>query len=101
MKKIIRGKKYNFYIVSEGKEFFIKAKCLSSGRYSCINNLNSILSELKIAQNDFRYFDSKWITKRSSEFYRKASDFLSSEAYRDYLESKLDEDRFYGEWENR
>lgn len=100
MKKIINGKKYRFYVVSEGKKFFIKAKCLFSGRYSCINNLNPILSEFQVSENVFQYSDSCWETKRSDEFCKEAIAFLSDGPYRDYLEHRLDEDRFYEELES-
>ena len=100
MEKIVKGKKYNFQIEADGDRFFIKAICKISGRYSFINNLNAILSELKIPQNDFRYYDSKWVTSSATDFYKKTVNFLSDKYSLNYVESKLDEDRFYGEWEN-
>jgi len=103
MKKIIRGKKYNFYIVSEGNEFFIKAKCLLLKRYSFINNLNPILSEFGISGDDDKYYDSWWILSKNEvrKFEKIAKEILSDKLFRNYLEEKLDEDRECGEWENK
>lgn len=102
MKKIIRGKKYNFYIASEGNEFFIKAKRLLSGRYSFINNLNPILSEFGISGDDNKYYDSWWILPKNEvrKFEKIAMEILTGKEFRDYLEEKLDEDRECSEWEN-
>lgn len=101
MEKVIGGRKYDFYIVGTGRRFFIKAVCKTSGRYSCINNPNAIISELKITQNDFKYYDSMWTTKNAYNFYRKIVSFLSDKFSLEYVEDKLDEDRLYGEWENK
>ncbi|MDH5684293.1 MAG: hypothetical protein OEZ20_07510 [candidate division WOR-3 bacterium] len=58
----ISGSKYSFEIVSEKNEqnfsFFIKAKSKSTGRFSCINNLNAVLSELNVNVNDPKFSDS-------------------------------------------
>jgi len=101
MEKIIDGKKYSFHVVNDGQKFFIKAICKMSGRYSCINNINAILSELKISQDNFHYYDSKWVTDKSHHFYKNTINLLSDKSSLGYIEDKLDEDRFYGEWENR
>lgn len=101
MEKVVRGNKYNFYIISKREKFLIKATCKLSGKYSCINNLNIILSELNIPQNNFRYHDSMWNINKSKYFYRKIVDSFSNRSFVDYIEKKLDEDRFYGEWENK
>jgi len=101
MEKTIISARYNFHIVSDGERFFIKATDKIFGRYSFINNLNVILSELEISQNDSTYFDSCWVANESKHFYKKIVNFLSHKSSLDYLEDRLDEDRFYGEWENR
>lgn len=46
MRKIIKGHNYNFCITAEGEKFYIKASHIVSSRFSFINNLNAILSEL-------------------------------------------------------
>ncbi len=64
MIKNIQGKKYNFEIVAENECFCIKAKHKDTRRFSCINNLNIVLSELcsNINNiNDDRFQDSQWI----------------------------------------
>ena len=49
---LIHGRKYNFEIVSQNGRidfcFFIRAICKSTKRTSCINNLNTILSEFNV-----------------------------------------------------
>lgn len=102
MKKILKGKKYVFYIIAEGNGFFIVAQCLFSKRYSFINNLNPILSELGISSDNNKYYDSRWVlTKNEVEkLGRMAKNFLSNVHFRNYIEKKLDEDREYCEWEN-
>lgn len=102
MIKKIRGKKYNFYITRKGGEFSIKAICLSSGRYSFINNLNLILSEFAISGDESNYCDSWWIISENKavKFEKIAAEILSDKKFRIYLEEKLDQDRQCGEWEN-
>jgi hypothetical protein len=103
----ISGAKYRFEIVSEKNEqdfsFFIKAKSKSTGRFSCINNLNVVLSELNVDINDPKFSDSKWVvTKDESNYFETvAKRFLFDPSFFDYLERKLDEDRMLGEWENK
>jgi len=102
----IQGKKYNFEIVSYHRRigfcFFIRAKCKSTGRFSCINNLNAILSELGVDLDDPKFADSMWVVTKneSHEFVKTAKEFLSNSYFLNYLERKLDEDREAGEWEN-
>jgi len=102
----IQGSKYNFDIVSqnEGNDFcfFIRAICKSTKRTSCINNLNPILSEFNVEVDDPKYQDSSWVVtkKEACNLEAKGNQFLSDSSFRDYIESRLDEDRAVGEWEN-
>ncbi|NQS97006.1 MAG: hypothetical protein HQ591_00985 [candidate division Zixibacteria bacterium] len=103
----IPGNKYNFEIVcqncGESYQFYIRALCKSTGRYSCINNLNTILSELEIDTDDSNFEDSTWIVDQDEAKYftRVTEEIITDITYRDYLEHRLDEDRILGEWENR
>lgn len=106
MISFIQGKKYDFEIVSQnGRDdfcFFIRAICKSTKRTSCINNLNTILSEFDVEVDEPKYQDSSWVVTKK-EAYRleaKCKQFLSASSFRDYIESRLDEDRTLGEWEN-
>jgi len=102
----IEGKKYIFEILSqrEGRDycFFIRAQDKFSGRTSCINNLNTVLSEFGAGENDPRAADSTWTVAEEDDLYFVgiAKQFLSSSTFLEYLERKLDEDREFGEWEN-
>jgi hypothetical protein len=104
---IIEGEKYNYEIVSENEDedfcFFIKAIDKLTGRFSCINNLNAILSEFNVGIDDPKIEDSMWVlTKENARHLEKtAKQFLSDPLFRDYLEKRLDEDRMLGEWENQ
>lgn len=103
----IQGKRYDFTIVSDYKKpfscFFIKAQCKSTKRFSCINNLNAVLSEFHIEANDSKFADSIWVVTKNEahKLVETAKEFLSDPDFLDYLEAKLDEDRELGEWENR
>ena len=102
----IEGEKYSYEIVSENEDedscFFIKAIHKLTGRYSCINNLNAILSEFNVGIDNPKNEDSMWIVTRKDARHLKetARQFLSDPSFRDYLEKQLDEDRTLGEWEN-
>lgn len=101
----IFGSKYRFEIVSYETVtdcFFIRAKCKFTGRFSCINNLNPILSKFNIDMNDAKAEDSMWrVTKSEAQNYVAiAKEFLSDTSFLTYLEDQLDEDRRLGEWEN-
>ncbi|PKP56311.1 MAG: hypothetical protein CVT88_01540 [Candidatus Altiarchaeales archaeon HGW-Altiarchaeales-1] len=101
----IQGEKYNFEIVAENECFYIKAKHKDTGRFSCINNLNIVLSELCGNMgniNDDKFQDSQWIVSKHEikNFEKTAKELLSDKSFRDYLEEKLNEDRECGEWEN-
>lgn len=102
LKTIIKGQNYNFYIIADGAEFYIEAIHLVSLRFSFINNLNTVLSELNIDVYDKKVSESQWlVSKRQSRlFFKKAINFLSGKNYCDYIERKLDKDRECGEWEN-
>lgn len=102
----ISGSKYSFQIFTEAKRqdcrFFIKAISKPTGRFSCINNLNVVLSELNVDINNPKFFDSMWaVTKDEANYFEGvAKQFLSDKSFLAYLERKLDEDRMLGEWEN-
>lgn len=103
MRNTIHGSKYNFHVVAKENKFYIQAVDKVSLRYSCINNLNSILSELVHDQySDKRYSDSCWEVsqEKGEQFAKFLVKTLSSNRFRHYLENKLDEDRTLGEWEN-
>jgi hypothetical protein len=101
-----RGNKYNFEIVSQKEgdafSFFIKAKSKTSGRTSCINNLNTVLSEFDVQSDDLRFADSTWMVKENEARYliNTTIEFLSDHSFLNYLEGQLDYDRMLGEWEN-
>lgn len=103
----IEGEKYNYEIASENEDedfcFFIKAIHKRTGRYSCINNLNAILSEFNIGIDDPKVEDSMWpVTRKDARYLEKtAKHILSDPSFRDYLERQLDDDRTFGEWENQ
>lgn len=102
----IKGRKYNFEIVSYTRKedfcFFIRAICKSTMRFSCINNLNAILSVFEIDVNDPKVADSMWIVTKNEicKFADIMRQFLSDSSCLNYLERQLDEDRELGEWEN-
>ena len=103
----IEGEKYNYEIVSENEDedscFFIKAMDKFTGRFSCINNLNAILSEFSIGIDDPKNEDSMWVlTKEDARHLGEtARQILSDPSFRNYLEKQLDEDMTLGEWENK
>ena len=102
----INGSKYSFEIFTEAKRqdcrFFIKAKSKATGRFSFINNLNVVLSELNVDINDPKFYNSMWVVAKDEANYFEdvAKRFLSEPSFLDYLERKLDEDRMLSEWEN-
>jgi len=102
----IEGEKYSFNIISQREEtnyhFSLRANSKSSGRTSCINNLNAVLSEFGIEMGDPKVTDSQWtVTRKEARRYvDTATQFLLDSAFLDYLEKRLDEDRMLGEWEN-
>ncbi|MGB3479825.1 MAG: hypothetical protein WBB67_11775 [bacterium] len=103
----IEGEKYNYEIGSENEDkdscFFIKAMDKLTGKFSCINNLNAILSEFNVGIDDPKVEDSMWVlTKEDTRHLKEtARQFLSDPSFRDYLERQLDKDRTLGEWENQ
>jgi len=110
MKIFFKGDKYNFRIIYEEVNknecsWTLKSICKKTNRYSGINNLNPVLSELGIDEDTMcgKFEDSfGWeVSKREMKKFNKiVKSFLTSEKYLKYLESKLDEDRSQGEWEN-
>jgi hypothetical protein len=103
---MMQGKKYSFQVVSRRESyhywFSLRASSKTSGRTSCINNLNTILSQFGVEMEDSRVSDSEWIVSKREVrcFVDTATQFLSDAAFLDYLEKQLDEDRMLGEWEN-
>lgn len=103
----MHGEKYNFYIQSgkfgEYILFSIRAVCKKSRRYSSINNLNVILSELQVDFNDRKYEDSLWYVNmaEAERLAEITKETIKDENFLAYLESQLDIDRRAGEWENR
>lgn len=102
----IQWERYNFEIDSENGRrnvyFYIKAICKSTGRTSCINNLNAVLSELEVDPAKPKFEDSTWVVSRkeANSFINTAKKFLTDVVFLNYLEKRLDEDRACGEWEN-
>ena len=103
----IQGEKYLFDIVSFFRKgqlfsFYIRATCKLTKRSSCINNLNPILSELNIDSTNRKFADSMWegSKKEAEHFMDTTKNIFSSASFLNFLESKLDEDRTIGEWEN-
>lgn len=101
-----QGEKYFFDIVSfkKGKlfVFYIRATCKLTKRSSCINNLNTILSEFNIDSTNRKFLDSMWeVSKKEADhFINTTREILSSISFLNFIEDKLDEDRIVGEWEN-
>jgi len=103
----IQGRWYNFEIgvQNEGTDFcfFIKAIDKFYGKFSCINNLNAMLSEFNVDVDDPDFQDSMWVVSKDEvrRFLRMAKQILLDIRFRNYLEMRLDEDRMAGEWENK
>lgn len=103
---IINGEKYIIEVLTRSVNFneylfCINAKCINTGLFSSINNLNTILSELDIGIDDPLGEDSSWIVKKEDAFkYKKIiKTSLSSPIFFKYLEKQLDLDRELSEWE--
>jgi len=109
MMQKITGRKYKFEVGyvngdSNTMKFFIKAICKKTKRYSCICNLNTILSEYRTSiKNISQMIDSTWIVKKSlcPKLVKNTRELLFDKEYLKYLERHLDYDRQLGEWENR
>ena len=110
MRIFFDGDRYNFEIIYKGFNknkcyWTLKSICKQTNRYSGINNLNPILSEL-VTDEDIvcrRFEDSSlWkVSKREMKKFNKLTkSFLTNKNYLRYLENKLDEDRCQGEWKN-
>ena len=103
MRKTVYGNRYNFLVLANDCMFYIRALDKLSLRYSHINNLNSVLSELGVDAEKEKFGDSFWndlSRKEVQKFWRISVDFLSDRKFRNYVEEKLDEDQLCGEWEN-
>ena len=106
MIKFLSGEKYNYQVITdrngESCLFSFRAIDPSTGRYSSINNLNTMLDEFGVNPYDERYTDSVWVLDNSEadRFEKIAVDLLSDKTSVEYLEGELDEDRQCGEWEN-
>lgn len=106
MKTVIQGEKYNFEIWTErGRRhstFSIRAISKDTGKYSSINNLNTILATLGVDSDHPKFADSLWVVtnKEAVKFEELIKSDLDSPFFRHYLEAKLDEDRMEGEWAN-
>lgn len=102
MKKTYPGRRYIFEVESEhfkNKFYFsITAVHKKSKKYSCINTLNRILSDFGIDISDARKDYSEWLLSPNEHrsFQKKSQEYLTDPENIDYLESKLDEDRTYG-----
>lgn len=103
---IVKSEKYRFSVIRESTGeadlFSIRATDPLTGRYSSINNLNTILAELDVDPWDEKFVDSVWVLDYSeaAEFEKIAVNLLTDKTFMEYLERRLDEDRGYGEWEN-
>ncbi len=101
------GLKYSFEVESHPMKdkfiFTITAVHKQSKRYSRINTLNQVLAEFKIEANNSRMNESEWLlSKRESrDFMKIASHLFNSNKRLRFFDSKLDEDRKCGEWENQ
>jgi len=102
----VQGKKYDFKVVAKYEPpafcFFIEAECRATGRFSCINNLNTVLSAFNIKIDGPKAAESMWVVTKDEidDFIDTAREFLSDSYFLNYLERRLDEDRMEGEWEN-
>ncbi|MFH1065811.1 MAG: hypothetical protein V1734_04885 [Nanoarchaeota archaeon] len=97
---MINGTKYDFKIHSADGRFFIKAICKKSGRFSCITNMNLILSNLGVAGK--RYYDTPWnLPVKECKLLAKSANELFSEEFKSNIEAACEEDRTCGEWENK
>jgi len=97
---MINGHKYNFEIHAADGRFFIKAICRKSGRFSCITNMNIILSNLGVAGK--RYYDTSWnLSMKECNLFAKKVIELFSERFIGNIETACEEDRACGEWENK
>jgi len=102
MRKLISGKDYNFHIVVDQRQFYIEAIHINSTRFSFINNLNPILSEIDIDINDARVSESQWDIpiRKSKAYFKQTVEFLSDKYFRNYIEKTLTDDRELSEWVN-
>ena len=102
----VKGKRYNFEILSQDNEkdvcFYIRAICRNTRKTSCITNLNAMLSAFNVSPLKEKYADSMWVvSKREADrLFSISRSLLRNNNYLNFLEGKLDEDRLESEWEN-
>jgi len=109
-KTTFNGNKYKIIVASDKSTGYIEisAVCKSSGRRSCITNLNFVLSELiepimgakfvaQVEDSDICVKNEK----KHAKLVRYISRYFEEPIYGGlaYLEDALDEDRKNGEWE--
>ena len=100
--KILGGKRYFFKLDVRKNFLTIIAIDKKTKRYSHINNLNTILSELKVDLNQSRFHETTWqVTDSEKKKFAKIFSGMTQSPFLDYLERQLDIDREYGEWENK
>jgi len=105
----VKGNKYTFTIVANNKDdtegiFEIHAKCLQSGKTSCVTNNNSVIAWFihPIFENEEVEGSTFIVTDRSKfrELVDRATKLLEDRYWvRKYLEPAMDNDRAAGEWE--
>lgn len=101
------GSRYDFEIRTDSyrrcSTFSVRAISKDNRRYSSINNLNAVLSELGVNADNPKYEDSLWElgTKEADRLIDVMAVRLSSPRFVRYLECRLDDDRRCGEWANR
>ena len=110
MVAFFEGIKYNFKIISDRASsnkyvWTIRAFCKKDKRYSGINNLNYILSELfddyEKVEGTGRFEDScGWVVNKNEakRFTEIMASVLQDNRSLLYLEDKLAEDRCDGDW---
>lgn len=98
------GNRYNYQIEISPKHrtFEIYSKHLSSKSYSCITNINFIISELSdsLSEKDF-IEDSMWkieTLKKLEKLKEETITIFKSKKSIHFLEKLLDQDRLQGGW---
>jgi hypothetical protein len=95
----LKGLRYDFEIeyAPVGNEFAFEIIAIhrETGRYSCINHLNTILSWFEVDEDDPLLNEDEWVIPKMM------IESLSDSYTVGYLEDRLDEDRGFGEWANQ
>jgi len=99
-----KSENYLFQIVANlnFKIFEIFSKHINSETYSCITNLNYLISQFEenFSENDL-YYDSTWLINSVESLKlinQKATGLLTDNIFIKYLEQGLDKDREIGGW---